>query len=59
MLAVAAMWAVYTFGSHYSSCRADGSDQVLCFFLALLFSWFEAIVIVIATIVKVITLAMP
>ncbi len=59
MLAIAAIWAVYTFGSHYSSCRADGSGQVLCFFLALLFSWLEVIVIVIATIVKLITLALP
>jgi hypothetical protein len=41
MLAVSAIWALLAFGSHYASCRADGSSQVLCFVLAVFFDWFE------------------
>jgi hypothetical protein len=59
MLAVAAIWGVYTFGSHYSSCRAGGSGQVLCFIFSLFLSWIEFLVFVIVTIVKLITLAIP
>ena len=59
MLAVAAIWAVYTFGSHYSVCRADGSGQVLCFLLSLFLSWLEVLVFVVGTVLKLITLIMP
>jgi hypothetical protein len=59
MLAIAAIWAIYAFASHYSSCRTDGSGQVPCFVLALFFSWLDLLVLVIATVVKLITLALP
>ena len=59
MLAIAVMWAVYTFGSHYSSCRGDGTGKVACFFVAMFSSCLEAFAFIIFTVVKVITLVMP
>jgi hypothetical protein len=59
MLAVAAIWVLYTFGSHYTSCRADGSGQVLCFILALFFGWLEVLFTVIGTVIRLIVLIMP
>jgi hypothetical protein len=58
-LAVSAIWARFIFGSQYSSCRTDGSGQVLCFILALVLSWLEILLAVIGTVIQLIVLIMP
>jgi hypothetical protein len=58
MFAISAAWAVYVFGSHYGSCRADGTGELFCFVIALFFGWLEVLVFVIFVIVTVAKLLM-
>jgi hypothetical protein len=58
-LAVSAIWALFVFGSNYRSCRSSGSSQILCFILALFFSWLEVLVAAIGTVIRLIVLIMP
>jgi hypothetical protein len=59
MLFVAACWIVYLIATDYGNCRADGSEKVGCFFLALLAGCFEALAFVLGTIVKLLRLVLP
>lgn len=59
MLVIAACWVVYLTATHYGSCRADGSEKVACFFLALLAGCFEALAFVLGTIVKLLRFVLP
>ena len=59
MLAVSACWIVYSVGSHYETCRADGSGKLGCFILALFVGWSEALVFVFVTTFKLLMLILP
>jgi hypothetical protein len=59
MFAISAAWAVYVFGSHYGSCRADGTGEIFCFVIALFFGWLEVLVFVIVTVAKLLMLILP
>jgi hypothetical protein len=59
MFAISAAWAVYVFGSHYGSCRADGTGELFCFVIALFFGWLEVLVFVIVTVAKLLMLILP
>jgi hypothetical protein len=59
VLAISAAWAVYVFGSHYGSCRADGTGELFCFVIALFFGWLEVLVFVIVTVAKLLMLILP
>jgi hypothetical protein len=59
MLAVAAIWTVYVFGSNYGNCRVDGTGKIICFAIALFMSYLEVLVFVIATIAKLLMLILP
>jgi hypothetical protein len=59
MFAISTAWAVYVFGSHYGSCRADGTGELFCFVIALFFGWLEILVFVIVTVAKLLMLILP
>jgi hypothetical protein len=59
MFAISAAWALYLFGSHYGSCRVDGTGQLLCFFIALFLSWLQVLVFVVVTVAKLLMLILP
>ena len=59
MLAVSMLYYVFLFGSSYASCRADGSDNLVCFFVALIVSAFEAGAFLIVSAIKFLTLILP
>ncbi len=56
MFAISAAWAVYVFGSHYGTCRADGTGELFCFVIALFFGSLEVMVFVIVTLAKLLML---
>jgi hypothetical protein len=59
MFAISGAWVIYLFGTHYGSCRLNGTDQVACFVIALFLSWLEVLVFVFGTIVKLIMFILP
>ena len=59
MLAVSMLFYLFLFGASYASCRADGTDKLACFFVALFLSVLEAGAFLIMTVIKLITVLMP
>jgi hypothetical protein len=59
MLATSAAWAIYVFGSHYGSCRANGFGELICFLFALFVSWLEVLFFVIVTVGKFLVFILP
>jgi hypothetical protein len=59
MLAIAAIWTVYLFGSNYGNCRVDGTGKIMCFLITLFMSCLEVLIFVIVTIAKLLRLILP
>jgi hypothetical protein len=59
MLLVALVWVLYVLGSHYSSCRADGTGKFGCLLSALIFGWLDILLLVLGAVVRVLTAVLP
>ena len=59
MLAVAMLWYAYLVATAYASCRADGTSNLVCFFYALILSFFEALIFIIVSAFKFLAAVLP
>jgi hypothetical protein len=59
MLAVSAGWVTYLFMSGYLTCRADGTGKAWCVVMALYAAYLNALLHIIATVVRVLSFILP
>ena len=59
ILAISAVWALYVFGSYYSSCRSNAFGQIVCFLFALFVGFLDILLFILGTIGKLIVLILP
>lgn len=59
MLAVSGAAVLFMASFNYMSCRNDGAGQIICFIYALLLTGLEAIVLIVATVFKLLWLLLP